>query len=85
MAKTFAGSTLTPSPIMDALGVKTCELFDGRLKLSADALIKEDKQQRQKSKPGQYTESNLDSRLTRFTQDPCPLLHPMLLVRMIRR
>ena len=52
--KPTPGNARTPSPIMDALSSKTTELDESRAKLSADALIEEDRRSKQwqKSKPG---------------------------------
>jgi hypothetical protein len=40
-----------PSPVMDALSSTTTELADAQSRLSADALIEEEKQQNHQRKP----------------------------------
>jgi hypothetical protein len=68
--KALPGSAdLTPSPVMDALSRTTTELAAAQSQISADALIKDDKQskKKQKSRAGVYsTEASLQSSLTIF-------------------
>ena len=49
-----ATSTLTPSPIMNALGSKTSELSEARSKLSLLELLDDQEPKSQKSKPGEW-------------------------------
>ena len=82
---TTPGSSLTPSPVMDALSRKTAELEKSRSQLMAAVLIEEDCQLKQQQKSrGNYPNPTLHSCLIIF-QGRSPLLYPMLSMKVIRR
>ena len=72
-------SEYTPSPIMDVLSSTTTELADARARLTAAALIKEDKQQKKTA----TTQIRLVLRIElaisahHIHQDPRPIFHPV--------